>query len=190
MWLLRNFEIFFPLTIFGINILFDIAMSQEEKNRGKRATELLNIISAQSPALIKAGQALSSRSDLLPKEYLDALQMLQDRCPAFPTDQAIKQLESELGVSFSDTFELESLEPIAAASIGQVYKGRLRKNNAKVAIKIQRPRCEESIAIDLFVLRWYAGRFQSLLSMLKRDVDLVAVVDDFGELIYREIDYR
>jgi aarF domain-containing kinase len=82
----------------------------------------------QSPALIKAGQALASRSDLLPKEYLDTLQSLQDRCPPFATADAEKLFEEELGCKFNDVFELESYEPVAAASIGQVYKGRLRSN--------------------------------------------------------------
>lgn len=147
-------------------------------------------MSVQSPALIKAGQALASRSDLLPKEYLDTLQTLQDRCPPFPTIDAERLFEEELGFKFNDVFELESYEPVAAASIGQVYKGRLRSNGAKVAIKIQRPKCEEAIAIDLFILRFYASLVQRFLTFLNRDIDLVSVIDDFGELIYREIDYR
>jgi aarF domain-containing kinase len=71
-----------------------------------------------------------------------------------------------------------------------VYKARLRSNGDYVAIKIQRPQCEESVAVDLFVLRWYAMRVQSVFSLLKRDVNLTSVVDDFGELLYRELDYR
>jgi aarF domain-containing kinase len=136
------------------------------------------------------GQALSSRSDLLPKEYLDALQQLQDRCPAYPTEQAMSLFEQETGNNFEEVIELSSPQPVAAASIGQVYKGKLKSNGAEVAIKIQRPNCEESIAIDIFILRWYAQRIQSILKWLQRDVDLVNVVDDFGELLYREIDYR
>jgi predicted unusual protein kinase regulating ubiquinone biosynthesis (AarF/ABC1/UbiB family) len=150
----------------------------------------LNIISAQSPALIKAGQALSSRSDLLPKEYLDALQMLQDRCPPYPNEQAIEMLEKELGRPFDEVFIIENFEPIAAASIGQVYKGKLKSNGASVAIKIQRPGCEEAISVDLFIMRWYAQQIQKVLDVLNRDIDLVSIIDDFGEIIYREIDFR
>jgi ABC1 atypical kinase-like domain len=191
-WLQRNAQFLVPMTFFTIRVLSDILLNKELVNRVKRADEILNIISAQSPALIKAGQALASRPDLLPKEYLDSLQKLQDRCPAYPTAQAISLFEAELGQSFDDVFDLdtETSQPIAAASIGQVYKGRLRSNGAKVAIKIQRPYCEESIAVDMFIMRWYASLTQRALKALGRNIDLVSVIDDFGDLIYREIDYR
>lgn len=71
-----------------------------------------------------------------------------------------------------------------------MYKARLRVNGHLVAIKVQRPQCESIISLDLYVLRFYAGIVTRLLRMLKRDVDLRAIIDDFGELIYREIDYR
>jgi predicted unusual protein kinase regulating ubiquinone biosynthesis (AarF/ABC1/UbiB family) len=191
-WLERNAQFLVPMTFFTLRLLIDIITKKEFTNRKKRADEILNIISAQSPALIKAGQALASRPDLLPKEYLDSLQKLQDRCPAYPTAQAISLFEQELGQSFDDVFELdtETSQPIAAASIGQVYKGTLKSNGAKVAIKIQRPYCEESIAVDMFIMRWYASLTQKALEALGRSIDLVSVIDDFGDLIYREIDYR
>lgn len=66
------------------------------------------------------GQALASRPDLLPKEYLEELQRLQDRLPPFPKEEAFELVEAELGVPFGDVFLLEEPEPIAAASIGQV----------------------------------------------------------------------
>jgi len=70
------------------------------------------------------------------------------------------------------------------------YLLRTLSNGAKVAIKIQRPNCEENIAVDLYVLRWYAQQIQKVLRLLNRDLDLVSIIDDFGDLIYREIDYR
>lgn len=63
-------------------------------------------------------------------------------------------------------------------------------NGQLVAIKVQRPLCESKISLDLYILRFYAGFLTALLGMLKRDVDLRQIIDDFGELIYREIDYR
>lgn len=125
LWMKRNIEIFVPLTIFVLKVVGDIVQGKEEENRCERAEEILDIISTQSPALIKAGQALASRPDLLPKEYLDSLQKLQDRCPAYPTEMAVALFEQELGISFASAFDLDSPEPVAAASIGQVYKGRL-----------------------------------------------------------------
>ena len=189
-WITRNIQFTIPVAIFAIKIIIDVITDNEQVNRKIRAEELLDLLSAQSPALIKAGQALASRSDLLPKEYLDSLQKLQDRCPPYPTEMAEKLFESELGMKFDDVFDLEQREPVAAASIGQVYKGILRKNGAKVAIKVQRPNCEDAIAIDLYILRFYSGILQNILKYLKRDIDLVSVIDDFGEIIYREIDYR
>jgi hypothetical protein len=96
-WLVRNIQIFVPLAFFAFTIIFDVITNKEEDNRPKRAEELLDIISSQSPALIKAGQALASRPDLLPKAYLDALQKLQDRCPPFANDEAFQLFRDELG---------------------------------------------------------------------------------------------
>lgn len=189
-WIQRNLRIFVPISFFVIKIISDIVLRREERMRAKRAQQLLTIISTLSPAFVKAGQALSSRADLLPKEYLQALQTLQDRCPPFSNTVAFQSFQEETGHSFDEVFELESMEPVAAASIGQVYKGRLRATNQTVAIKIQRPHCQESIELDVFVMRGYAKRMQQLLALFGRKVDLVSVVDDFGDLLYREIDYR
>jgi aarF domain-containing kinase len=78
---------------------------------------------------------------------------------------------------------------VAAASIGQVYKAVLKENGDLVALKIQRPGCEEIIALDLYVLRWWSGVYNGIFKILNRDIDLQSIIDDFGELIYREIDY-
>lgn len=88
--------------------------------RPVRAKEFMNIIAKLGPAFIKAGQALSSRPDLLPPEYLKELQKLQDRLPPFPNDLAYDLIESELNVKITDVFERLDPEPVAAASIGQV----------------------------------------------------------------------
>ena len=129
-WLARNVQFLVPLTGFTVSLLLDIVTEQAASRRKQRANELLDIISAQSPALIKAGQALASRPDLLPKEYLEALQQLQDRCPPYPTEQARALLEAELGARFDDLFELDAdcPQPVAAASIGQVtpYLARIQ----------------------------------------------------------------
>jgi predicted unusual protein kinase regulating ubiquinone biosynthesis (AarF/ABC1/UbiB family) len=140
-------------------------------------------------AIIKGGQALSSRPDLLPSEYLEELQKLQDDVPRFSNKVAFQTVEEELGVAFEEVFELVEDEPVAAASIGQVYKARLLSNGDTVALKIQRPKCEEIIALDLYILRWWAGVYNQIFKVLNRDIDLQSIIDDFGVLIYREIDY-
>uniref|UniRef100_A0A7S3JTP8 Protein kinase domain-containing protein n=2 Tax=Aureoumbra lagunensis TaxID=44058 RepID=A0A7S3JTP8_9STRA len=196
-WLVRNAQIFVPLALFGTRVAVDILIfDAEEKHRPQRAKELTEIISKLGPAIIKAGQALASRPDLLPSEYLNELQKLQDRVPPFETRQALERVELSLGLpknGFSSIFELLEEEPVAAASIGQVYRARLKKGDdqgAIVALKVQRPKCEEIITLDLFILRWWARRITDFLQIFfGRDLDLVSVIQDFGEIIFREIDY-
>jgi predicted unusual protein kinase regulating ubiquinone biosynthesis (AarF/ABC1/UbiB family) len=189
-WLRRNMELLFPLAGFVASVLVDVHQDQEVHRRRQRAQELQGIIAGLGPAIIKGGQALASRPDLLPAEYLDELQRLQDRLPPFPKEEAFAMVEDELGVPFDEIFELVEPEPIAAASIGQVFKARLVANGDLVAIKIQRPGCEEIIGLDLFIMRFYAGILTRIITAFGRKINLVTVIDDFGELIYREIDYQ
>ena len=69
----------------------------------------------------------------------------------------------------------------------KVYKARLKESGDLVALKIQRPDCEKIIALDLYILRWWSGVYNRIFQILQRDIDLQSVIDDFGELIYREI---
>ena len=78
---------------------------------------------------------------------------------------------------------------ILSLSYRQVYKARLKANGDTVALKIQRPGCEEIIALDLYVLRWWSGIYSRIFELLNRDIDVQNIIDQFGELIYREIDY-
>lgn len=188
-WIVRNIQIGFPLAIWAIGVASDVVRKKEEVNRKNRAKQLLETINQLGPAIIKGGQALASRSDLMPSEYLDQLQKLQDDVPRFENEVAFATVEAELGEDFDDLFELVEKEPIAAASIGQVYKARLRSNGDLVALKIQRPKCEDIIALDLYVLRWWSGVLNILTTLLNRDIDVQSIIDDFGELIYRELDY-
>ena len=164
-------------------------MGKSKDNRRVRAQQLQQAVSRLGPAIIKGGQALASRPDLLPSEYLEELQKLQDDVPRFANDLAFATVEKELGMPFNEVFELIEEEPVAAASIGQVYKATLLSNGDTVALKIQRPRCEEIIGLDLYVLRWWSGVYNRIFEILNRDIDVQSIIDDFGELIYREIDY-
>jgi len=189
-WLLRNVQIGFPLLSWALSVTTDLMGGNEVTNRPKRAKQLTAVIAGLGPAIIKGGQALASRSDLLPGDYLEELQKLQDDVPRFANARAFKTVEEELEIdSFSDVFELIEEDPIAAASIGQVYRARLRSNGDIVALKIQRPGCEEVVALDLYVLRWWSGVANVLTRLFDRDIDVQSIIDDFGELIYRELDY-
>jgi len=188
-WLVRNVQIALPFGIWVAGVVTDTVLAREKLNRTNRAKQLNDIIASLGPAIIKAGQALASRPDLLPSEYLNELQKLQDDVPTFSNEIAFKIVEEELKQKFGDVFELVEPEPVAAASIGQVYKGRLLKNGQTVAIKIQRPKTEQIVALDLYVLRWWGGVYNGIFRLLGRDIDLQSVMDDFGTLLYAEIDY-
>lgn len=201
-WLVRNFQIALPIGWWAAGVVWDYITGpasstlplpqqeqQQRRRRRQRAQQLTQAISSLGPAIIKGGQALASRPDLLPSEYLEELQKLQDDVPRFSNARAFQTVEEELGMKFDDVFELVEDEPVAAASIGQVYKARLVANGDLVAIKIQRPGCEQIIALDLYVLRWWSGVYNKIFQLLNRDIDIQSIIDDFGELIYREIDY-
>mmetsp|Transcript_21397 Transcript_21397/g.67123 ORF Transcript_21397/g.67123 Transcript_21397/m.67123 type:complete len:788 (-) Transcript_21397:199-2562(-) len=190
-WVTRNVQIFVPLAVFVASVAMDVALDREKELRPARARQLTTIISKLGPAIIKAGQALASRPDLLPAEYLEDLQRLQDRVPPFETRVALRIVEESLRLErFDEVYDLLQDEPVAAASIGQVYRARLKEDESIVALKVQRPGCEEIIALDLFILRWWARQIRDVLrAAFDRDLDLVSVIDDFGEIIYREIDY-
>ncbi|KAJ1494064.1 ABC1 family-domain-containing protein, partial [Baffinella frigidus] len=184
----RDLQISVPLTLFLARVILDVLGSKEELMRPQRAKEFMELIASLGPAFIKAGQALSSRPDLLPPEYLTELVKLQDRVEPFGNEEAFRIIEEQLGMPISEVFDKVEPTPVAAASIGQVYKGYLKTGEA-VAIKVQRPELEEKIALDIYILRQLSGLLSQLIAMLRRDIDLQSVVEEFGKLIYEEIDY-
>ena len=188
-WFVRNIQIALPFGTWVTGVIFDTIIGKSKENRRTRAKQLNSIIADLGPAIIKAGQALASRPDLLPSEYLEELQQLQDNVPTFSNEVALRIVEEELKLNFKDVFELVEPEPIAAASIGQVYKARLLKNGQLVALKIQRPNTEEVVELDLYVLRWWGGVYNKIFELLGRNINLQSVMDDFGNLLYAEIDY-
>lgn len=188
-WFVRNIQIALPFGTWVTGVIFDTIIGKSKENRRTRAKQLNSIIADLGPAIIKAGQALASRPDLLPSEYLEELQQLQDNVPTFSNEVAFRIVEEELKLNFKDVFELVEPEPIAAASIGQVYKARLLKNGQLVALKIQRPNTEEVVELDLYVLRWWGGVYNKIFELLGRNINLQSVMDDFGNLLYAEIDY-
>lgn len=185
----RQLQIAVPLTAFVSRVVLDVQLGREETNRQKRAEEFLKIVGSLGPAIIKGGQAVASRPDLLPKEYLDELQKLQDRLPPFENEIAFRLMEEELGQSVDEIFESIDPTPVAAASIGQVYSARLKGTGERVAVKVQRPDCEQIIALDIYILRNLSGTINTLLKLTGRDIDLQSIIEEFGKLIYEEIDY-
>ena len=186
----RQARIAAPLFVFIGRVVLDIQMGKEQERRKIRAAEFLQIFSNLGPAFIKAGQALASRPDLLPPEYLDEMQKLQDRLPPFKNEDAYRIIEEELQAPVHEIFSRIEPEPVAAASIGQVYKAYLRDGkDTPVAVKVQRPDCEKIISLDIYILRELSGILSRMLTFLRRDINLVSIIDELGKLIFEEIDY-
>ncbi|XP_021820483.1 uncharacterized aarF domain-containing protein kinase At1g71810, chloroplastic isoform X3 [Prunus avium] len=125
--------------------------------------------------------------DLIPPSYLDELSLLQDRISPFSTEVAINTIEQELGLPIEELFSEISPEPVAAASLGQVYQARLRHTGQVVAVKVQRPGVQAAISLDILILRFLAGL---LRRARKLNTDLQAVVDEWASSLFREMDYR
>lgn len=111
------------------------------------------------PTFIKFGQILSTRPDLVPPEFVDELEKLQDKVEPFSTERAKKIVEEELGCSIEEVFANFSKQPVASASLSQVHKAKL-KNGEEVAVKIQRPSIQRKIKLDLAILEKLAGSLE------------------------------
>uniref|UniRef100_M4DHY7 Protein kinase domain-containing protein n=1 Tax=Brassica campestris TaxID=3711 RepID=M4DHY7_BRACM len=137
------------------------------------ADEALDRSEQMFKAYVKIAQAVSSRPDLIPPIYLDELSLLQDQITPFSTEVAFSMIEDELGLPIDELFSEISPEPVAAASLGQVYQARLRRSGEVVAVKVQRPGVRAAIALDTLILRYLAGlikkagRFNSDLQVTK-----------------------
>lgn len=161
-----------------------------QRNMPRRARDLLSITTRLGTTAIKIGQALSIRQDLLPAPYVQELSRLQDQVDQFPDAIAMQLVEKELRAAglggVDDVFSSFSRTPVAAASIGQVYKAEL-KDGTEVAVKVQRPDILESIALDLHMARGLAALLKKLTNT---DTDLVGLVDEWGAGFVQELDYR
>src|SRR5204862_8013593 len=102
--------------------------------------------------MIKLGQFLSSRADLLPQQALDVLSSLQDEVPPAPFSHVVSVIESELHRPVGDLFRSLESEATAAASLGQVHRGVLRRSGEVVALKVHRPNIQLLVSMDLATL--------------------------------------
>lgn len=183
----RAFIIIWLFSRFLLGLKWDEWFNQVEVNRSKRAAQLRRLLTRLGPTYIKIGQALSTRPDLVRKDFLDELTKLQDRLPPFPTPVAFAIVERELDRSIEDIYSEISPEPVAAASLGQVYRARLRSGE-EVAVKVQRPHLLPILTLDLYLLRWMA-RWAAPWLPLNLGHDLTLIVDEFGTKLFEEVDY-
>lgn len=192
-----NTGLLFDWLILG-KLFHDEEYTALRKNEPQRAKESLILCQQLGPTFIKLGQALSIRTDLLPEVYALQLRALQDAVPPFDSTEAREVLKRELGVRDLNTlFETLSNEPVASASIGQVYRGTLRESQKDVAVKVQRPGILGEIALDLYVLRLLTPIQTKLQNAVNRqkttkeDIETaVLLVDEWGRGFVAETDYR
>src|SRR5438874_9845996 len=138
--------------------------------------------------MIKLGQFLSSRADLLPEKALAVLASLQDEVPPASFDHVVRIIESELGRPVEEVFSLLERKCTAAASLGQVHKAILASTGETVAVKIQRPYNDQLVRMDLSALKiviWLITRFVNVNDL----IDLMGVYHEFERTVYEEIDY-
>jgi aarF domain-containing kinase len=142
------------------------------------------------PTFIKAGQMMSVRPDVLPQSTLDELTKLQDSVVPFDTRTAVQQVESELGGPLGQFFSSISDEPVAAASLAQVYRATLL-DGTRVAVKVQRPDVLATVSKDLYVLRRAAEVFNGLVQRFapQQRTDYVALLNEWAIGFYTELDF-
>ncbi|AFZ53936.1 ABC1 kinase family protein [Cyanobacterium aponinum] len=183
----RGLKIITYFGIFIIQLILDKWFNLEEKNKLKRAEQIRKILTKLGPTFIKVGQALSTRPDLIRRDFLEELIKLQDQLPPFDNDLAFSIIEKELDLKIEDAYREISPKPVAAASLGQVYRGFLHTGE-EVAIKVQRPNLMPVITLDLYLMRW-ASHWISPFLPLNLGHDLALIVDEFGTKLFEEIDY-
>ena len=184
----RLWQTLLPIGLFLLGVGWEKLIGSLDKDERKtfRAKEFTNLLVDLGPAFIKAGQALSTRPDIVPPTVLEELAQLQDQLPGFESKLAMACIEQDLDNKIENIFEEIDKEPISAASLGQVHKAKL-KSGEKVAVKIQRPGLREQITLDLYIVRNIAIWFKNNIGIIRSD--LVALIDELGKRIFEEMDY-
>ena len=153
-----------------------------------QAEHLRMALSELGGVFIKLGQALSTRPDFIPPEYVAELSKLQDAAPPVPFEHICQVICDELGQSPENIFDGFEPQPLASASIGQVHTGKL-KSGQSVIVKVQRPYVAEQIEEDLEILSGIA-EWAASHTAFGRDYNLPALVDEFAFTLRNELDYR
>ena len=184
----RLWQTLVPIGLFLIGVGSDWVFQRlkDPRQARSRARECAALLVDLGPAFIKAGQALSTRPDIVPPLLLEELAQLQDQLPGFDSDLAMACIEEDLGAPVDELFDDLERHPISAASLGQVHRGVL-KNGQRVAVKVQRPGLREQITLDLYIVRNIAAWLNSNIGLIRSD--LVALIDELGKRVFEEMDY-
>ncbi len=169
-------------------VLVSQSRSRDPRLQQRLARRILTTLTGLGPCFIKVGQALSTRPDLVRRDWLEELTRLQDDLPPFDHAVALRIIEEELGAPATSLFEEFPDYPMAAASLGQVYKARLADGRF-VAVKVQRPNLPFLLRRDLAIIR-ALGVLGAPFLPLNLGFGLGDIIDEFGRSLFAEIDYR
>ena len=161
---------------------------QDLSQTAPKAEELAADLERLGPTFIKLGQLLSTRADLLPAPYLEALSRLQDRVEPFPYEEVDRIVSSEIGVRISKAFSDFNPEPLAAASLAQVHRATMR-DGREVVGKVQRPDIREQIVEDLEALGQMA-QFLDAHTELGKRYDFENMLNGLRSSLLRELDFK
>ncbi|HXM34360.1 MAG TPA: AarF/ABC1/UbiB kinase family protein [Pyrinomonadaceae bacterium] len=162
--------------------------SRKDGRLEKQAAWLAKSLISLGPTFIKIGQALGTRADLLPLAYVKELAKLQDQVPSFPTGEAFARIETELGRTLHEAYAEIDAEPIAAASLGQVYRARLHSGE-EVAVKVQRPALAETIKFDIAILHRLIQLVSRVFPKANENADWDGMLREFYVTVFDEMDY-
>ena len=184
----RLWQTLVPIGLYLVSVAIDwISRRLKDPDHARaRAKEAADLVASLGPAFIKAGQALSTRPDIIPPLLLEELAQLQDQLPGFDSALAMACIEEDLGAPIASLFAELEREPISAASLGQVHRGVLISGE-KVAVKVQRPGLREQITLDLYIVRNIAAWLNRNVGLIRSD--LVALIDELGKRVFEEMDY-
>ena len=184
----RLWQTLVPIGLYLLGVGFDwfTGLLRDRDRARQRARECAELLADLGPAFIKAGQALSTRPDIIPPLLLEELAQLQDQLPGFDSGLAMACIEEDLGAPVNQIYAQLERDPISAASLGQVHRGVLLSGE-KVAVKVQRPGLREQITLDLYIVRNIAAWINQNIGLIRSD--LVALIDELGKRVFEEMDY-
>ncbi|MBV9240740.1 MAG: AarF/ABC1/UbiB kinase family protein, partial [Acidobacteria bacterium] len=178
---------FFHIFMLTLRRIFVGSETSKSRNQERQAVWLREKLIKLGPTFIKIGQAMGTRADLLPLPFVKELGTLVDQVPAFANDVAFARIEHDLGRKINEVYAEFDLEPVAAASLGQVYRARL-KTGEEVAVKVQRPNLEATIKGDIVILKKVA-KFAERFPQLNENADWAGMLREFDTTIHEEMDY-
>jgi ubiquinone biosynthesis protein len=165
----------------------EISEGEVISKQERRAIRVRRVIEDLGPTFVKLGQLMSTRPDLVPDEWINEFEKLQDEVPEFSFDEAREIIASELDQPLEDVFTIIDRKPIAAGSLAQVHKAEL-KDGTTVAIKVQRPGIQKTVAADIRLMYDFAKSAEKHLRISDL-YDPVGIISEFEYTMIRELDF-